>query len=50
MNRTPAPHLAALKNGKTLALDVRDEYVAFLKANAAKKAPSKRKTGGRDDG
>ncbi len=45
-----APHLAALKNGKMLALDVRDEYVAFLKANVKRKTPSKRKTGGRDEG
>jgi hypothetical protein len=27
-----AEHLAALKNGKTLALDIRDEYVTFVKA------------------
>lgn len=55
-----ASHLAALKNGKTLALDVRDEYVLFVRGTTAhphpgplpagegkKKRPARR-TGGRD--
>lgn len=31
-----ADHLAALKTGKTLALDVRNEYILFVKAHAAR--------------
>lgn len=40
-------HLAALRAGKTLALDVRDEYIQFVKV-AARKTPSKSKTEGRN--
>jgi hypothetical protein len=44
---TPA-HLAALANGKTLALDVQNEYVAFIQTEPTpKKRPTRRK-GGRD--
>jgi len=43
-------HLDALRKGKTLALDVREEYVAFLRAEGVKKAPSRRSKGGRDEG
>ncbi len=42
-----AEHLASLADGKILALDVRDEYVTFLKADQTKNQPSMRKKGGR---
>lgn len=33
MNITPA-HLAAIKSGQTLALDVQNEYVLFLRSDS----------------
>lgn len=47
MNFTPA-HLAAIKAGKTLVLDVRNEYVAYVQEESTPpKRPTRRK-GGRD--
>lgn len=45
-----AKHLDALNHGKTLAFDVCDEYVMFLKADGEKKAPSKRRKRARHEG
>ena len=42
-----AEHLAALKNGETLALDIRDEYITFVKAaDAMGRRPQRPKRSG----
>ncbi len=38
-----ARHLEALQNGQTIAIDIQNEYVTFLKAVQTKKTPNKRK-------
>ena len=43
-------HLAALTKGKTLALDVRDEYVLFVKADQEQRKRPKSPKGGRHGG
>jgi len=44
---TPA-HIAALANGKTLTLDVQNEYVMFIQAEPTPKGRPARRKGGRD--
>ena len=38
-----ARHLEALQNGQTIAIDIQNEYVTFLKAVQAQRMPNKRK-------
>lgn len=47
MNLTPA-HLAAIKAGKTLALDVHEEYVLFIRSDSTPPTRPTRRKGGRD--